>query len=414
MGPLLAGFLCFVPASGVAWAAQQSSEQKLSELEARIKEGKADLSKLRSRESSILAILEDIDREFDESNRELEKLTVRIDALVERVETTADAANGVSVRLEENRQSFSKRARALYKWQRWGSPFVLLSGDVSVIELMRRKRYLETILDHDRRLIAKLLAQTDELARLRSDLEVQREALQAERSKAVTLKASIRREQERKRATLYAIQREVQLRTQALDELERASRKLQELIDRSPKAVVEAKGAAKVPAASKPDLPVKAREDVTAAEIWDGFESGKGRLELPVNGRIIGGFGRRQHPDLEVEVDRKGLDIAARAGEEIHAVARGKVIFADHLSGYGRMVILDHGARYYTVYAHLSKVYKGVGDPVRRGERIAAVGDSGTSGEPRLYFELRKDGRPVDPAPWFKDGAVREVRKASR
>lgn len=402
---LLAVLSLYGALSGGADGARTGSEQELSELESRIREDKADLARLRSEESSVLTMLENIDREFDARNAELEELNARIKALVGEVEATAADASAVEARLEQGKESFSQRARALYKWQRWGSPFVLLTGDVSVLELMRRKRLLEAVLDHDRKLIDGLARRTAELGRLERDLEQQRTVLQQERSKIVTLKAAIRREQERKRATLYAIQREAKLRTQALDELERASREIQALIERSTETVRKAKAVEELPARETPAPPA------AGAPEWNGFANGKGQLDLPVRGRIIGGYGLREHPDLKVRVERKGLDIAALEGEEIRAVDRGKVIFASRLSGYGRMVILDHGERYYTVYAHLSKLYKEVGDQVRRGERIAAVGDSGTLGEPRLYFEVRKDGRPVDPAPWFKDGVLRAARR---
>jgi murein hydrolase activator len=66
------------------------------------------------------------------------------------------------------------------------------------------------------------------------------------------------------------------------------------------------------------------------------------------------------------------------------------------------MMIIDHGQRYYTVYAHLADLLKKNGDPVRRGEPIARVGDSDSLAGARLYFEIRKDGRSIDPAPWFR------------
>lgn len=89
-------------------------------------------------------------------------------------------------------------------------------------------------------------------------------------------------------------------------------------------------------------------------------------------------------------------------GQEIKAVEKGTVVFADRFSGYGKMVIIDHGDRYYTIYAHLAEILKKNGDPVKRGETVGLVGDSDSLAGANLYFELRKDGRSVDPLPWFK------------
>ncbi|MBI3062676.1 MAG: peptidoglycan DD-metalloendopeptidase family protein, partial [Deltaproteobacteria bacterium] len=72
------------------------------------------------------------------------------------------------------------------------------------------------------------------------------------------------------------------------------------------------------------------------------------------------------------------------------------------VSGYGKMMIVDHGQRYYSVYAHLSDLLKKPGEAVQRGEAIGLVGDSDSLAGARLYFEIRKDGKPVDPLPWFK------------
>ena len=102
------------------------------------------------------------------------------------------------------------------------------------------------------------------------------------------------------------------------------------------------------------------------------------------------------------EIVRKGVDIEAPLGEGIQAIEKGRVVYADRFSGYGRMVIVDHGERYYTIYGHLSEIIKKMGDEVRRGEVLGRVGDSDSVEGAKLYFELRKDGRSVDPIPWFK------------
>ena len=89
-------------------------------------------------------------------------------------------------------------------------------------------------------------------------------------------------------------------------------------------------------------------------------------------------------------------------GEEVRAVERGKIVFADRFSGYGKMIIIDHGERFYTIYAHLSELFKKSGQGVQKGEPIALVGDSDSLRGARLYFEIRKDGKPLDPLAWLR------------
>jgi septal ring factor EnvC (AmiA/AmiB activator) len=78
------------------------------------------------------------------------------------------------------------------------------------------------------------------------------------------------------------------------------------------------------------------------------------------------------------------------------------VAFADRLTGYGKMVIVDHGERFFTVYAHLSEIFRKTGDELGRGEVLGLVGDSDSLAGAKLYFEMRRDGRSVDPMPWLR------------
>jgi septal ring factor EnvC (AmiA/AmiB activator) len=128
----------------------------------------------------------------------------------------------------------------------------------------------------------------------------------------------------------------------------------------------------------------------------------RGKLDWPVKGELISAFGKTRHKEFDTEVFRNGIDIRASLGQEIKAVEKGTVVFADRFSGYGRMIVIDHGERYYTIYAHLSEMFKKDGDPVKRGEILGLVGDSDSLAGAGLYFEMRKDGRSVDPVPWFR------------
>ena len=83
------------------------------------------------------------------------------------------------------------------------------------------------------------------------------------------------------------------------------------------------------------------------------------------------------------------------------------MVFARNFFGYGKMIIIDHGERYHTVYAHLADLLKKLGEVVDRGEPIALLGESGSLAGPRLYFEIRRSGKPVNPLPWF-GGVLRQ------
>jgi septal ring factor EnvC (AmiA/AmiB activator) len=96
------------------------------------------------------------------------------------------------------------------------------------------------------------------------------------------------------------------------------------------------------------------------------------------------------------------MSIAAGNGSEIKSIYEGNVIFADYFKGYGNMIIIDHGGGYFSLYAHASKILKRVGAEVSRHETVATVGDGDSVKGPMLYFEIRHQGKPVDPAGWVR------------
>jgi septal ring factor EnvC (AmiA/AmiB activator) len=97
-----------------------------------------------------------------------------------------------------------------------------------------------------------------------------------------------------------------------------------------------------------------------------------------------------------------GLLIGASAGATVKAVANGKVVFADWMNGYGLILIIDHGNGYMSLYAHNEALLRDAGDDVKRGEPVASVGNSGNQSRPGLYFELRRNGQPVNPGTWLQ------------
>ncbi len=127
-----------------------------------------------------------------------------------------------------------------------------------------------------------------------------------------------------------------------------------------------------------------------------------GQLEWPVRGELVRGFGRSVHPRFQTVTLNNGVNIAARLGSPVAAVASGKVEYSDHLPGFGQCVILDHGAGYYTLYAHLDRVFVTAGGETARGQVIAEVGRPEPGESSQLYFEIRHGKTPLDPMDWLR------------
>ena len=131
------------------------------------------------------------------------------------------------------------------------------------------------------------------------------------------------------------------------------------------------------------------------------FHNLRGQLAWPIRGKLIKKFGSKR-------ADRRwdGVLIGSKEGTEVHAVTRGRVVYAEWLRGYGLLTIIDHGKGYMTLYAFNQSIYKEVGEWVDAGDVIATVGKSGGRSQDGLYFGIRKKGKAVDPVKW-----CRKVRK---
>lgn len=165
---------------------------------------------------------------------------------------------------------------------------------------------------------------------------------------------------------------------------------------RQREALAEGSDAPRKPAASASGPLVSS----AGASYGGPFASARGKLPWPVDGRLLARFGQTRGDDTRTKWD--GVMISAAAGSQVHAVHGGRVVFADWLRGAGLLVILDHGNGYLSLYGHNQTLLKAAGDVVKAGESISTVGSSGGQNTPALYFAIRQQGRPSDPAKWCR------------
>jgi septal ring factor EnvC (AmiA/AmiB activator) len=257
-------------------------------------------------------------------------------------------------------------------------------------------RYMKAVLDHDKSLFVEYNVRIERLKLLKASLE--RDVARKEKIKVniEAKKQEIEEEKKKKGAYLLRLREDKKTYLASLKELEANARRLQAMVER-----LEAKSR-KSYTAKKGNKPIVGSGPVLPPMPDTGFGALKGRLALPTKGEIIGRFGRHKHPEFNSFTVSNGISIAAAQGADVHAVYEGQVIFADYFKGYGNMVIVDHGGGFFSLYAHAAKIMKKVGANVASHEVVASVGDVDSSRGPMLYFEIRYQGKPVDPAPWFR------------
>lgn len=123
----------------------------------------------------------------------------------------------------------------------------------------------------------------------------------------------------------------------------------------------------------------------------------KGRLPWPLEGQVLTRFGMQRHPQFGTMVFRRGIEIEAREGQAVRAVSDGEVVYADWYKGYGKLMILDHGNGFYTLYGNLSQLDLNKGIRVTKGQIIGLAGETGSLKGAKLYFEIRRNGEAEDP-----------------
>ncbi len=250
-------------------------------------------------------------------------------------------------------------------------------------------------IDASRRQIATLRRDEDRLTRLVEQIA----RMLAERERARARDAAAREAQAQAKAA-----RDAQAKAKAAERAARApgerppARAPEREADR---AASEGAGSRSGEASRPADVPAGrvARNDrIPEPGVPAGaFASMKGRLALPLAGDITNRFGQ---PRADGGLQWRGITIVARPGQEVRAVAPGRVVFADWLRGFGNLLIVDHGDGYMTLYGNNESLLRRVGDGVRGGDPVATVGSSGGSGPAGLYFELRHQGKPLDPLGW--------------
>jgi septal ring factor EnvC (AmiA/AmiB activator) len=399
----LAGILCLLAvATGVAAAPRggdplRTKQKALGEVRRQLGEAQAKASAARKRESSLLAELERIDRTLKAKRGELARLNARIVEL-----------EGELVRLEGHRERVSEDA-ALQEAQlaarlgilarlvatpappAWLGEAERLGRDRAVADLTRLAGQdvarLEAFGETAERLQARRLRVSQgrrELVRLRGTVLAQRVAMDSEAT--------------RRRGLLRQVREDRATHERLAGELADAARRLEGLV-RDLARRAEARARAR-PAVARPGGPPAPRAASQGPAV--GLGALRGQLPWPTDGRIVAAFGPEVHPRFGTEVLRRGVDIEAAEGAPIRAVFAGIVLYRGWLRGYGNLIVLDHGEGYYTLYAHASEILVDDGDAVRAGQRIARVGDTGSVEGPRLYFEVRYQGRAEDPQAWLR------------
>lgn len=317
---------------------------------------------------------------------ELRRLDLDRQMKAARIEETESTIGGLEVSLADKAQRIARTEAALaaakpgirdrilriHKLGRLGYSRLLLDMD-NVRTFRRTARVVSLMARRDR-------SQLERHNTLITTLKLERARLDAERKTAETMRERLVTEQQALGHAIAAQGARVKEIEERRDLNEQLAAELVAAQERLSTSVTRLAPAPGLPAAARPTL---------------------GRYDWPLTGAIQTRFGRQQSSRFGTEIARNGIEIAADAGSPVKAIDEGKVAYADLFSGFGQLVILDHGQKTYSLYGHLSTMAVQRGGTVERGQTVGSSGANPT-GVPAVYFELRIDGKPVDPVVWLK------------
>jgi murein hydrolase activator len=365
----------------VGLMAETAAQQDREAVEARLETVRAEIAEIQQRIDRDLdqrdALLDDLaqsERAVGQSRR----ARIETDRELERVRTDIDRLEQRRGRLEEeagrHATDLAQQLAAAYRLGGESRLKMLLNQD-DPRRFSRRLAYHGYLSRERIRAIDKLHGTLDRLAETRRALQEEASTLEILRAASEVETRRLEAALEQREQALAALDARLAGQRDRLGQLERDAAELSDLLDRLGQMLAD------VP----PDVAVPP------------FAELRGELPMPADGPVRAAFGDRRSGELEWSGWLIGID----SGQEIHSIAHGRVAYADWLRGYGLLLILEHGDGFMSLYAHNEALMRDVGDWVAPGERIAVSGRSGGIAEPALYFELRRDGEPIDPAGWI-------------
>lgn len=396
---MMSWLLCIVLllAGSVLSAFADNPKDELKGVKQEIRAQKKLISKVRKVEEVVSTELQQINRTLEQKVNDLGRMDRDLLGVEANLSVTGREIVKVTAEANTKRNEMERRLTSLYKAGEIGAIRMFFSAE-SFPQLAENIRYMRSILDNDKIIFTEYNQKIAELRKLKVNLERDADKKEKIKQNIALKKNEIEQEKNKKAEYLAKIRQDRSSHEKSLKELQANAGRLQAMISKL-EALSRRKAAPQ--RYEKPGAKPKPLEELPPVPDR-GFASQKGRMSMPVRGQILESYGKHKHPEFNSYTFSKGVSIAAGSGSEIKSIYEGSVIFADSFKGYGNMIIVDHGGGYFSLYAHASRLLKKVGADVSRHETIATVGDTDSSKGSMLYFEIRHQGKPVDPAGWVR------------
>lgn len=358
----------------LAQTEEEQARARLEKLQEQIEALNRDLSSARSEREKLLAALRDAELALGQLQREMHETRERIGAAESELAQLEERRAGLEARRDEQRAHIARELEMAWKLGRQEQLKILLNQE-QPHTLARTMHYYDYFFEARRERIDAFRATLAELEDVRAGLEQTRGELEQRQQQLRAQQNALEDRQREQHEAAERLAQSIASKGDALAQLERDREELEQLLEAIQQAVI----------------------DMQLPENVQAFTEARGRMPWPIAGEPDNRFG---HVRNEGGMRWQGINIPAEAGTTVRAIHHGRVVYADWFRGSGLLVIIDHGDGYMSLYAHNQSLLREVGEWVRAGTPLGTVGESGGRERPALYFEIRHNGKPVDPARW--------------
>lgn len=377
---LLALTLALAPLATPYALAQQTSDDdyqaKLQQLQAAINELKTELSQVKGTRDQLQNDLQGSEVDISALLKKIEKLKGELASQKKQLTQLNQKKDELQGAQKQQQKHIAQHVNTAYRLGRQSQMKLLLNQE-SPENVARMAKYYEYFLTARADKIETYLDTIAELDVIKPKIESRTNDLQnSQKQLQARHKQLLSKKSERER-TLNQLSASIANKDQQLKKMAQDKQRLETLLANVTAAIANLA----LPNDSQP------------------FSQRRGKMHFPAKGKLVQRFGAAK---IAGKLTWEGVLIGAKAGSDVSAIHHGRVVFADYLRGHGLLMIVDHGDGYMSLYAHNQALLKETGDWVSSGELIARVGNTGGQAQAGLYFEIRHQGKPTNPAKWCR------------
>lgn len=382
--------LCSVPA---LWqssiAVSEDNQQNLKSLRERIQALQKDLVEKEITKNKTSDALAEVERNIRSMQQKLAKIKESDLQAKNALVQLEDQFNQLKKSIETEQHQLDKLIYHQYLVSHQTSNYLkLIINQNDPNQLMRDIHYYEQIARDWTNTIDQLQMHQSQVRMLAIESQQKKQAINLLYVESTAQQKMLEQEKSKHQVLLNQISGQITQQQREINKLQGDEKRLTELIHELNKLLVKKKSKHNAINNKLPD----------ASIIGAPFSALKGKLNLPVRGKLMNRFGGQRSGK---HVTWKGLFIRSDSGSEVKAISDGRIVFADWLRGFGNLIILDHSNGFMSLYGNNETLLKQVGTHIRGGDTIATVGNSDGDSDSGLYFELRHKGKPIDPMTWI-------------